>query len=227
MHNSHQSFASRQRMLDHDGRASNQVIWFSRARRRPHARGVPRDGRVAARAAAGRPTRPTAASRRPAPRSRAAHASWDGILNSRPDGACTTAFPLHSTSRIVAGGPLRGGVYKCALQPVVEGDRARALRLVEADRGRAGAARADLPDRGLRLHEAETSVALGEVTDRSQQPFRVGLVVVVDEAGADGAVRLEAEVALELARVVVALPDGDLRARRARRRPRRRCGRAR
>ena len=29
MHNSHQSFASRQRMLDHDGRASNQVIWFS------------------------------------------------------------------------------------------------------------------------------------------------------------------------------------------------------
>ena len=44
--------------------------------------------------------------------------AWDGILDSRPDGACTTAFPLHSTSRIVAGGPLRGGVYKCALQPV-------------------------------------------------------------------------------------------------------------
>ena len=35
MHNSHQSFASRQRMLDHDGRASNQVIWFTDAR--PHA----------------------------------------------------------------------------------------------------------------------------------------------------------------------------------------------
>ena len=28
MHNSHQSFASRQRMLDFDGDASNQVIWF-------------------------------------------------------------------------------------------------------------------------------------------------------------------------------------------------------
>ena len=28
MHNSHQSFAIRQRMLDHDGDASNQVIWF-------------------------------------------------------------------------------------------------------------------------------------------------------------------------------------------------------
>src|SRR5918997_1915556 len=32
MHNSHQSFASRQRMLDHDGRASNQLIWFTDAR---------------------------------------------------------------------------------------------------------------------------------------------------------------------------------------------------
>ena len=45
---------------------------------------------------------------------------WDGILNSRPDGACTTAFPIHSTSRIVAGGPMRGGVYKCALQSVAK-----------------------------------------------------------------------------------------------------------
>ncbi len=43
---------------------------------------------------------------------------WDGILNSRADGVCTATYPLHSTSRIVAGGPLRGGVYKCALQPV-------------------------------------------------------------------------------------------------------------
>ena len=32
MHNSHQSFASRQRMLDQDGDASNQVIWFTDAR---------------------------------------------------------------------------------------------------------------------------------------------------------------------------------------------------
>ena len=43
---------------------------------------------------------------------------WAGILDHRAPGPCTTAYPLHSTSRIVAGGPLRGGVYKCALQPV-------------------------------------------------------------------------------------------------------------
>ena len=29
MHNSHQSFASRQRLLNFDGDASNQVIWFT------------------------------------------------------------------------------------------------------------------------------------------------------------------------------------------------------
>ena len=43
---------------------------------------------------------------------------WDGILDSDADGACAQQFPLHSTSRIVAGGPLRGGVYKCGLQSV-------------------------------------------------------------------------------------------------------------
>ena len=29
MHNSHQSFASRQRLLNYDGDASNQLIWFT------------------------------------------------------------------------------------------------------------------------------------------------------------------------------------------------------
>jgi Tannase-like family of unknown function (DUF6351) len=117
MHNSHQSFASRRRMLDHDGRASNQVIWFSGP-----------DGNQTLEAfrvmdewllSDHRPDDAidrcfTSAGDEIARGSRV----WDGILNSRPDGACTTAFPLHSTSRIVAGGPLRGGVYKCALQPV-------------------------------------------------------------------------------------------------------------
>jgi hypothetical protein len=44
--------------------------------------------------------------------------AWDGILDRGPEGNCTEVFPLHSTSRIVAGGPLRGGVYKCQLQSV-------------------------------------------------------------------------------------------------------------
>jgi hypothetical protein len=43
---------------------------------------------------------------------------WAGILDSRPAGACTQQFPVFSTSRIVAGGPIEGGVFKCALKPV-------------------------------------------------------------------------------------------------------------
>ena len=43
---------------------------------------------------------------------------WNGILDSKPAGACTQAFPIYSTSRIVAGGPIEGGVFKCALQSV-------------------------------------------------------------------------------------------------------------
>ena len=45
---------------------------------------------------------------------------WDGILNDEPEGACTEAFPLYSTSRIVAGGNIKGDVFKCHLQTVDE-----------------------------------------------------------------------------------------------------------
>jgi hypothetical protein len=116
MHNSHQSFASRQRMLDHDGKASNQVIWFS----------GPDDSRILE--AFGvmdqwlLDRRPAAATDRCFTNTGTEIARgprvWDGILNSRPAGVCTTTYPIHSTSRMVAGGPIRGGVYKCALQSV-------------------------------------------------------------------------------------------------------------
>jgi hypothetical protein len=117
MHNSHQSFASRQRMLDHDGRASNQVIWFSErgGDKTLEAFEVMDEWILGGRRPADGTDRCfTAAGEEIARGPRV----WDGILDSRSDGACTTAFPIHSTSRIVAGGPLRGGVYKCALQPV-------------------------------------------------------------------------------------------------------------
>ena len=117
MHNAHQSFASRQRMLDHDGRASNQVIWFSEPGwdTTLEAFAVMDEWLLGGRKPEAATDRCfTAAGVEIARGSRV----WDGILNSRPPGACTTAFPIHSTSRIVAGGPLRGGVYKCALQPV-------------------------------------------------------------------------------------------------------------
>ena len=130
MHNSHQSFAIRQRMLDKDGDASNQVIWFwgqdggdrlmvpqalhvmdqwlANLRAHPH-RGV----------AANKPPGAVDSCFTSTGQAIAAGPDvWAGILDHQPPGACTRAYPLHSTSRIVAGGPLRGGVYKCALQSV-------------------------------------------------------------------------------------------------------------
>ena len=48
---------------------------------------------------------------------------WNGILDDGPKGACAQQFPPFGTSRTVAGGPIEGGVFKCALQPA---DRALA-----------------------------------------------------------------------------------------------------
>jgi len=38
---------------------------------------------------------------------------WDGIIDDRPEGECTREFPLHSTSRLEAGGPFTDDVFKC------------------------------------------------------------------------------------------------------------------
>jgi hypothetical protein len=129
MHNSHQSFAARERMLDKDGDASNQAIWFwggdDDRLMLPQAFAVIDEWMGNIRK---HPWRSVAANRPAAAVDSCFTAArepiatgpgvWNGILDHRAPGACTRAYPLHSTSRIVAGGPLRGGVYKCALQPV-------------------------------------------------------------------------------------------------------------
>ena len=44
--------------------------------------------------------------------------AWSGILDENAAGTCTQQFPVYSTSRIVAGAPITGTVFKCALQPL-------------------------------------------------------------------------------------------------------------
>ncbi len=44
--------------------------------------------------------------------------AWWGVLDDRPAGPCTEQFKVYSTSRMVAGAPVTGAVYKCALQSV-------------------------------------------------------------------------------------------------------------
>jgi uncharacterized tannase-like protein DUF6351 len=131
MHNTQQSFASRQRMLNADDDASNQVIWFTDARpaaafdQTPMAFEVMDEwmANIAAdpqhRVGRNKPARAVdscfatdgsliASGRR----------VWDGILDDRAPGACTQLFPVYSSSRRQAGGPYEGGVWKCELQSV-------------------------------------------------------------------------------------------------------------
>lgn len=118
MHNVHQSFASRQRMLNHDSDASNQVIWFTDARpaaafdQTPQALAAMDDWVLNGVRPVDRCFTTLGAEIASGP------SVWDGILDSKPAGACTAKFPLYGTSRIVAGGPVAGGVFACKLQGV-------------------------------------------------------------------------------------------------------------
>jgi hypothetical protein len=131
MHHSHQSFATRQRMLNFDDDASNQVIWFTDARparafdQTPQAFAVIDEWMTNIRAKPWRGVahnKPAAAEdscfRTDGSLIHAGRDSWNGILDSRTDGPCTQQFPLFGTSRIVSGGPIEGSIFKCAVKSV-------------------------------------------------------------------------------------------------------------
>ncbi|MBA6413347.1 hypothetical protein H2508_09520 [Parahaliea sp. F7430] len=132
MHNTLQSFASRQRLLNHDGDASNQVIWFvapggdqGNYDNSMQAFAVIDEWMANIKANPERSVgenRPTAAVDSCFDKEGGLIASgedvWNGILDDKAPGACTQKFPIYSTSRIVAGGPITGEVFQCALQPI-------------------------------------------------------------------------------------------------------------
>jgi hypothetical protein len=129
MHNSHQSFASRQRLLDFDGDASNQVIWFTD----PGFDQTPMAFEVIdewMRNIKMKPWKGVAGNKPDAAVDScfdvsgeliyAGDDAWDGNLNDAPNGACTQVMPSYSTSRIVAGGPINGDIFKCHLMSVAD-----------------------------------------------------------------------------------------------------------
>ena len=132
MHNAHQSFVVRKRVMQRMGHSDHLVIWFTDTRP-----GVPKASQSMQALAVmdqwmanirANPTRSIAENRPTTAvdscfdvNGQLMHAGpdvWDGILNDKPKGACTLAFPLYSTSRIVAGAPFEGSVYRCALKPI-------------------------------------------------------------------------------------------------------------
>jgi hypothetical protein len=153
MHNSHQSFAARQRIDDRMGHHDNQLVWFTDARpgapqvnHTPYALEVLHDWIMNIKA---NPERGVGGNKPAAAVDRCWRTDgtliaegddvWAGILDDRPPGACTAAFPIHSTSRIQAGAPITGDVFKCATMPVrtaVQQGVYGAWRPTEAEIGR-------------------------------------------------------------------------------------------
>jgi hypothetical protein len=132
MHNVHQSFAIRKRMMDAGGDPDALVIWFTdtipltpKFSQSMEALEVMDEWMANIRA---NPKKSVGQNRPP----RAVDScfdtngqliysgndAWDGILDDKPAGPCTGLFPLYTTSRIVAGAPLEGSIYKCALKSV-------------------------------------------------------------------------------------------------------------
>jgi hypothetical protein len=132
MHNAHQSFAARQRILDAMGHHDHQLIWFTDARpgerqvdHTPHALEVLHEwiSRIKANPDAGvAGNRPSSAVdrcwRTDGTLIAEGDEAWAGVLDGRRPGACTREFPLHTTSRIQAGAPIRGDVFQCTTIPV-------------------------------------------------------------------------------------------------------------
>ena len=132
MHNSQQSFASRKRMLNADGDASNQVVWFTDAKtangefdQTPEALEVMDEWMANIRM---HPWNGVAANKPPGATDRCftnlgveiarGPDVWNGIIDSKPAGACTQTFKIFSTSRRVAGGPFEQSIFKCQLMSV-------------------------------------------------------------------------------------------------------------
>ena len=141
MHHAQQSFATRERMIAEAGNADNQVIWFAECSNM-NLVGLTRNCTFDPTGAAFDTLDQWIANIRAHPEGKVVGNkpaaavdscfagdgtllyrggdAWSGILDGGVAGPCTAHFPLHTTSRIEAGGGIRGDVFKCALKPVDE-----------------------------------------------------------------------------------------------------------
>ena len=132
MHNSHQSFAVRQRVQQKMGHSDNLVVWFTdtipntpKVSQTLEALAVMDQWLMNLRANPGAgiaankpPMAVDACFDRFGQLMQVGGGAWDGILDGRAAGTCTQAFPLYGTSRTVAGAPIEGGIYNCARKTV-------------------------------------------------------------------------------------------------------------
>lgn len=214
MHNSHQSFAVRQRLLDGQGDHDGQVIWFMGTDANgdgPEAEFTHQaldtiDEWMANLAADPSLTVTEAAPALAADRCVTSTGDeiargdgvWSGILDDEPEGACTQSFELHTTSRIEAGGPINGDIYKCNLMPVQtavaenlygdwEPSGAQVARLAEVFPE--GVCDYGLPSQGDPTASVSAAPTLDKITGKAMH--------VLATPGATVQLRLDGEVVIE------------------------------
>ncbi|HEX8611766.1 MAG TPA: DUF6351 family protein [Telluria sp.] len=141
MHNARQSFSIRARLLDaNPAAARNQVIWFN-------APQVPMTGLVNEALAvledylaAG--VAPAAFTDRCVDAGGATIAAgphaWAGVLDGRPPGPCTRAFPIYSSPRMEAGESIKGAIFKCTTKALAlafsDGTYPRSVQFTPAEK---------------------------------------------------------------------------------------------
>jgi hypothetical protein len=131
-HATREPFAARQRMIENQGNADNQVIWMTSTKDDP----VSVDPYVLQALQA--ETQWLLTGKRPDsvqdqcydPSGTVIAAGphvWDGQLSADGTqigdqvngGACTKLYPIYSDARVASGAPVSGSIFKCALKPVV------------------------------------------------------------------------------------------------------------
>ncbi len=121
MHNARQAFSVRARLVDaREGGEKNQVIWFT---------GSPASLLDSALEALALMDRYLSSGSVPVEFTdkcidargvliAAGPTVWNGILDKQANGACTAAYPIFSSPRMVAGESIKGDIFKCWLKPV-------------------------------------------------------------------------------------------------------------
>lgn len=131
MHNSHQSFAARQRIEDAMGHSDHHVIWFTGDDRDEAETQLQRAFDVIDewlleldRTGDLLGSRPDGADdacweNDGTPIARGAEEDvWAGVLDDEPEGPCTERYPPYSQARIESGGPIAADIWKCHTMPV-------------------------------------------------------------------------------------------------------------
>jgi hypothetical protein len=127
MHHTSASIEARMRIENFQGHSKNHVLWITRKKHTPIQEGIALlDKWIMA-----RKTRSDNDLLKSKPKElmdtcfnakgevlATGETVWDGPWNNKKDGDCLQHYPIYSNSRIQAGGPWAGSIFKCNLIPV-------------------------------------------------------------------------------------------------------------